>query len=121
MADDGPTLVGAWSATAYAHDGAMTAPVAGTRLTVVFGEDGTVVGSTGCNTYRTGYETDGEAITIHPPAATRKYCEQPEGVMAQEAAFHLELAGVAGFAIAEDGLELFRADGTLAIALTRSA
>ena len=114
------TLVGAWTATAYARDGAIAAPVAGTRLTAVFCEDGTLVGSTGCNTYRTGYETDGETIAIAPPAATRKHCEEPVGVMAQEAAFHRDLAAVTRFTLVRDTLELFLADGTLAVALTRS-
>jgi heat shock protein HslJ len=121
VAGDTPTLVGAWSATAYPRDGAMTPPVAGTRLTAVFADDGTLVGSTGCNTYRTGYETEGETIAITPPAATRKYCEEPEGVMAQEAAFHQALAAVTRFALAGDALELFDPDGTIAITLTRSS
>ena len=119
MSDD-PTLVGSWSATAYARDGTMTAPVPGTRLTAVFGEDGTLVGSTGCNTYRSHYSIDGETIAIDPAAATRKYCAEPEGVMAQEAAFHQSLAAVTRFALAGDSLELFHPDGTIAVALTRS-
>jgi heat shock protein HslJ len=98
----------------------MASPVAGTRLTAVFGDDGTLVGSTGCNTYRTSYETDGETIAITPPAATRKYCEEPEGVMGQEAAFHQALAEVARFALADDVLELLYPDGTIAITLSRS-
>jgi heat shock protein HslJ len=117
---DDPALVGCWAATAYASDGTMTAPVCGTRVTAVFGEDGTLVGSTGCNTYRTQYSIGGEAISIDPPAATRKYCAEPEGVMAQEAAFHLSLAAVTRFALAGDSLELFHPDGTIAVALTRS-
>jgi heat shock protein HslJ len=121
VAAESTTLVGAWSATACARDGALAAPVDGTRLTAVFGDDGTLVGSTGCNTYRTGYETNGETIAITPPAATRKYCEKPEGVMAQEVAFHQALAAVARFALAADSLELLYPDGTIAIALTRSS
>jgi heat shock protein HslJ len=117
---DAPTLVGSWSATAYARDGALTAPLSGTRLTAVFGEDGGLVGSTGCNTYRTRYSIDGETITIDPPAATRKHCAEPEGVMAQEAAFHRSLAAVARFELAGGSLELFHPDGTIAIALTRT-
>jgi heat shock protein HslJ len=120
VTESAPTLVGAWAATAYARDGALTTPVDGTRLTAVFGEDGTLVGSTGCNTYRTGYETDGDTIAIAPAAATRKFCEQPEGVMAQEAAFHQALVAVGRFALSGDALELFDADGALAIALRRS-
>jgi len=120
VGDDVPTLVGAWSATAYASGGSLTEPLPGTRLTAVFGHDGTLVGSTGCNTYRTGYETDGEAIAITPAAATRKHCDHPEGVMAQETAFHRSLAAVARFALAGDSLELYDADGALAIALTSS-
>jgi heat shock protein HslJ len=121
VSEGSSTLVGAWSATAYSCDGALTEPVDGTRLTAVFGEDGTLVGSTGCNTYRTGYETDGETIAIAPPAATRKYCEEPEGVMAQEGAFHQALATVTRFALDGDALALRYADGTTAIALTRSS
>ena len=120
MGGDLPAVVGAWSAAAYALDGTMTPPVAGTRLTAVFGDDGTLVGSTGCNTYRSSYEMDGETIAIAPAAATRKYCEQPEGVMAQEAAFHQCLAAATRFSLDGDTLELLYPDGTIAIALTRS-
>ncbi len=117
---EAPALVGSWSVTEYACDATMNAPVPGTRLTAVFGDDGRLVGSTGCNTYRTRYTTDGENIRIEPPAATRKYCAEPEGVMAQEAAFHQGIAAVERFALAGDSLELFHTDGTIAFALTRS-
>jgi len=120
VGDDASALVGAWSATAYASGGSLTQPLPGTRLTAVFGPDGTLVGSTGCNTYRTGYETDGDAITIAPAAATRKFCAEPEGVMGQEAAFHQVLAAVSRFALVGDSLELYDAGGTIAVALTRS-
>jgi heat shock protein HslJ len=120
VGDDASALVGAWSATRYASGGSLTEPLPGTRLTAVFGDDGTLVGSTGCNTYKTGYETDGEAITIAPAAATRKFCAEPEGVMGQEAAFHQNLAAVSRFALVDGSLELYDADGAISVALSRS-
>ena len=45
-------------------------PLPGTTVTLVFGTDGTVSGSDGCNRFSTTYTTTGASIRIRPTAAT---------------------------------------------------
>jgi heat shock protein HslJ len=47
-----PSPTGDWEATAFlAH--ALASPIVGTEITASFGEDGTLAGSAGCNSYNT--------------------------------------------------------------------
>lgn len=94
---------------------AVTGVIAGTQLTMKFGTDGKLVGSAGCNDYSAGFSSEGAAIRIAAPAATRKACPQPEGAMAQEAAFLAALQTAATQRREGDRLELRTADGALAV------
>ncbi|MBN8509910.1 MAG: META domain-containing protein [Burkholderiales bacterium] len=98
---------------------AVVGVIAGTRLTMVFGADGRLSGSAGCNTYGASYTADGSAIRVGPPAATRKACAEPEGVMAQEAAFLAALQTAATQRLEGDWLELRTAGGALAVSARR--
>jgi heat shock protein HslJ len=62
------------------------APLEGVRVWISFKPDETwVAGSAGCNRFTGGYVRRGEnGIQIGPLAATRMFCQQPEGVMQQE-------------------------------------
>jgi heat shock protein HslJ len=91
---------------------AVTTLVADTAITAVFGEDGSLTGSAGCNNYMTTYTLDGKNITIQPPASTRKMCPG-EGIMEQEAAYLSLLPTVATYNIQGQQLELRTADGAL--------
>jgi heat shock protein HslJ len=103
-----------WQAVSYnTGTQAVTSVLAGTTITAVFGEDGSLTGSAGCNTYMTSYTTDGHAITIQPAASTRKMCVEPQGVMEQEAAYLVALTTAATYSIQGDQLELRTADGAL--------
>lgn len=101
-----------WLATGVNNGvGGVESVVAGTELTAIFGEDGTVTGSGGCNTFSGPYTVDGDAIEIGPLASTRKACE--EAVMAQEAAYLQALDNATTYAITGDALELRDAAGAL--------
>jgi len=99
---------------------AVTGVIAGTVLTMVFGADGRMSGSSGCNTYSAPYTAEGRGIHVGPPAATRKACAQPEGAMAQEAAFLAALGTVATQQREGDWLELRTTDGALAVSARRT-
>jgi heat shock protein HslJ len=103
---------GSWTVTSFVNGDAVTSPIPGTELTATFAADGTLSGSAGCNTYTATYETAEGSVTISPPASTRKFCDEPEGVMDQEAAYLAALPEAARFQLGEHGLELLRADGT---------
>ena len=77
-----------WVLDAYNDGGgAFIYLIEGTEATAKFGEDGTVTGSSGCNTYNTSYQVGGRNITIGPIAITQKMCSEPAGVMDQEAKY----------------------------------
>ncbi len=45
-------------------------------ITGVFGTDGNLTGSGGCNTYTAGYTTSGKDLTISSPVATKMACNE---------------------------------------------
>jgi heat shock protein HslJ len=102
-------------------DEADAPPLEGTAWTVVSGveapadalptltlEDGSASGFGGCNTFRGGYEVDGDSIAIGPLAATLMACEEPK--MAAEGAYLLALEAADGWAM-EDGELVLSTDG----------
>lgn len=79
-----------------------------TTITATFGEDGTLGGKSGCNSYNTTYETDGDKMVVSELiAATMMMCE--EAVMDQEQGYFLSLSATATHEI--KGSELTLNDG----------
>jgi heat shock protein HslJ len=117
MDDNGmPQLAGTmWSATAVNNGkGGVTSRVGGTTLTLVFGADGTLSGTAGCNNYTGGYEVTGGSVRFPAAfASTRKMCA--EDVMDQEQAFFRALSASTSAQINGDRLELRDATGALQI------
>ncbi|MEJ2559386.1 MAG: META domain-containing protein [Anaerolineae bacterium] len=87
--------------------------------TATFGADGTVTGSAGCNTYRAGYEVDGNKISIGLPASTMMACAEPEGIMEQEQEYLTALSTVATYQITGDRMEMRTAEGSTAATFQR--
>jgi heat shock protein HslJ len=98
---------------------AVTSVINASKLTSVFGTDGKLSGSAGCNNYTASYEYDvtGKHVKIWSVASTRKMCSQPTGVMEQETQFLQALATVATYRIDGKKLELRTANGALAVIL----
>jgi heat shock protein HslJ/uncharacterized lipoprotein YbaY len=83
-----------WQWASMDANGATTTPVPGTTITLSFGSDGSVTGSSGCNTYSGSYRTaEGGQIIFGDLTTTHKSC--PDAVMKQEEAY-LELLGTGG-------------------------
>ena len=103
-----------WRATVYnnGRDAAVSL-IDGSEITATFGSDGLLSGSAGCNHYRAAYITEGSSITIQAPAATRKACSSPEGVMRQESEYLKALTTAATYAIQGRQLELRTAEDAL--------
>ncbi len=110
-----------WRVTGY-NDGrqAVVSVLSGTQLTVVFGDDGRVSGSAGCNNFTGGYTVEGNAIKIGPLAATRKLCPSPEGVMEQEVQFLAALESAATYRIDGNRMDLRTAGDAIAVSLMRA-
>jgi heat shock protein HslJ len=104
--------VGSWRATGILEGDAFKSLVAGTEITATFGEDGTLTGSAGCNSYQSRYVVDrGRELTIELPLSTRSYCAMPKGVMKQEQSFLSLLPEAFRFQVDGRMLELTDADG----------
>ena len=71
------TPVGRWQVTGLLTGDAFASPIAGTELTATFGDDATLTGSSGCNTYTAEYTTDKGAVEIADLAGTEKACPEP--------------------------------------------
>jgi heat shock protein HslJ len=93
---------------------AVVGIIEGTEINAVFGEDGSLSGSSGCNNYVTSYTVEGDQLTIGRVASTMMLCAEPEGVMEQEAAYLAALETVATFTIVNGQLDLRTADGAMA-------
>ena len=80
---------------------AGTATIERSRPTMVFGEDGRVTGTDGCNRYSMAFRTDGDRIELTDAVGTDSACG-PE-VMAQADAFRQALAGADRWRQSETG------------------
>jgi heat shock protein HslJ/LysM repeat protein len=105
-----------WTVIGYNNGkGGVVSVIIGTELTAVFGEDGTLSGSAGCNNYTASYEADDDGnVSIGPAATTRMMCSEPEGIMEQESQYLAALETAATYNIEGERLQLRTAEGSLA-------
>ena len=105
-----------WDVIAYNNGrGGVVSVIIGTELTAVFGQDGSLTGSAGCNTYTGSYESDGDGnISIGPLATTRMMCSDPEGIMDQEQEYLAALQTAARYRIDGTTMEMRTAEGSIA-------
>jgi heat shock protein HslJ len=120
---EGTPLIGTlWEAIQYNNGKeAVVSLVIGTEITAIFGEDGSLSGTAGCNNYTTSYQVEGDSISIGPAATTRKFCAEPEGTMEQETLYLAALEQAATYRIDGDRLELRDAGGALQASYVASA
>jgi heat shock protein HslJ len=76
--------------------------------------DGTISGSSACNTYSASYDLDGTALTLGPIASTLMACADEE-VNQREAEFLAALQNIASYEIVRSNLTLFDAEGSILI------
>lgn len=116
-------LAGArWDVLGYNNGrGGVTSLIRGTSLTIEFAGDGSLSGSAGCNRFKATYTVNGTRVQIGPAAATRRLCEEPQGVMEQEAAFLKALEGTQVARFEGDRVELRSESGALMISARRAA
>lgn len=106
-----PVLEGVkWEVTGFNNGRqAVVSAVLGTKLTLSF-KDGTLSGSSGCNTFRASYKAEENRIVVGPAMATRKMCSG-KGVMEQERQFLVALETAVKWDISRGMLDMHRADG----------
>lgn len=113
----------AWQVTGYNNGRqAVVSLLAGTSATLEFLEGDRLVGFAGCNRYSGSYsQPDAVSLSVGTLVSTRKGCAQPEGLMAQEAAFLRALETVATARREGQRLDLRTAGGALAVSLSLSS
>jgi heat shock protein HslJ len=96
---------------------AVTGTIAGSELTAVFAEDGTLSGNAGVNTYRATYTTSDGTIEIGPVATTKM--AGPQDLMDQEQQYPAALDRATTYTVRGDSLELRDDAGALQVGYTR--
>lgn len=98
----------------------VVSTLAGTTLSLELNSRGRLSGTAGCNRYAAAVQLGKGTLRVEPPAATRRICSRPRGVMEQEIQFLSALESAGQWRIEGERLELRRPDGALAVTLRRA-
>jgi heat shock protein HslJ len=104
-----------WLVTGYNDGLAVTSPIVGSEITLTFDESGNIEGGASCNRYFGPYQSGDSSLTIGPLVTTRALCNEPEGIMQQEAQFLAILQSVATYSFQGNLLEIRTAADTIAL------
>jgi len=110
-----PLIGTEWALNSLAHGDTVSSVIAGTNVTAVFGNDGRITGSAGCNSYSGQYTISGNTLAVSQLGSTKMHCTEP-GVMEQESTFLNHLASARSFSITGDQFELFDSSGKMLLA-----
>jgi len=107
MSTDQRVLTGIdWRLISLGPAGAETGVVAGTTVTLTFGEDNRANGSTGCNSYSGTYQVRGDNISFSRLVSTRRACLDQKA-NEQEQRFLSTLGGANRFRLASNRLTIY--------------
>ena len=104
QAPEATSLAGEWVLESMGSADDPQPALESVKVTAMFAGNG-IKGNAGCNSYSAAYESDGQAIKVSQPIATRKYCSTA-GVMEQEAAYLTALAEASAYEIEGDRLTI---------------
>jgi heat shock protein HslJ len=107
-----------WTLGSFHTADAVSSVIAGTTITAVFTEDGSVAGSAGCNRYFASYTNTGTSMSIGAAGSTKMYCTGL-GVMQQESTYLASLTRTAAFTLTGNRLSLADGNGTTLLSFTR--
>ena len=103
-----------WRLLSFGPAGAEASLVAGTTVTVKFGEDGRASGSTGCNSYGGTYQVRGDNISFGRLISTRRACLD-QNANQQEQRFLSALEAANRFRLSSNRLTIFSDRGRNAL------
>jgi heat shock protein HslJ len=101
-----------WKLVSYGPPGAEQDAVADVPTSLVFGDDGQVSGSMGCNSFGGEYKVEGNQITFGPLVSTLMACDEP--IMNQESAVLKIFTGTVDYQVDGTTLTITGADGSVA-------
>ncbi len=104
-----------WQAAGINNGKGGVVSTATTSLSTAVFAEGQLSGTGGCNQFTATYESEGDQITIGPAAATRMFCEEPEGIMDQEQQYFEALSRARTFSLTPEKLELRDENGSLQV------
>jgi heat shock protein HslJ len=105
----------AWEAAGINNSKGGVVSTATTSFSTAMFTEGQLSGTGGCNRFTATYETGGDQITIGPAAATRMFCNEPEGIMDQEQQYFEALGRARTFSLTPEKLELRDEKGSLQV------
>ena len=112
----------AWDVTGYNNGKqAVVSLLNGTAITLNFGADKQVNGSSGCNNYSGGFESTAATLKVGPLAATQKACTTPEGIMVQEQQYLTALQNSATYEVSGSTLTIRDSSGAMQVTATKRA
>ena len=112
--DPAASLIGTWNLTSYGPAGSQTPAVADSDANLTFNEDGSVGGTSGCNSFGGQYTVEGNQVIFSEVVSTLMLCEL---LMEQEEAMLQVLTETATFEIEGNTLTLTNND--MVLVLTR--
>jgi len=104
---------GRWVLASYSTPtGGSQNVLPGTQVAARFGADGSLSGSSGCNSYSGGFTGFNRTLRVHQLAVSQGFCDSPAGVMDQETTFVSLMRQADNFSISAGQLEVFNASGS---------
>jgi heat shock protein HslJ len=109
-----------WVLSAYqSGTGGLASVLPGTQVTARFSSNGDLSGSAGCNTYSGGFTAYANVLRVNSVSSSQTFCENPPGVMEQEAAFLANMSSAASFSIVGGQLTIFNGSGQTVLSFVR--
>ena len=108
-----PPLAGTSWRLSYYYDGvgALVSVLNGSEITALFGNNGQLTGSGGCNTYNASFTSQNGQMTVGAVNTTQSLCIDPPGVMEQEGSYLQLLPQAATYQINPNELLIKNAAG----------
>jgi heat shock protein HslJ len=94
---EGSDLLGGWKLVSYGTTETQSPALADVEAGLTFNEDGTVVGTSGCNEFGGNYSVDGNEIAFKEMVSTLMLCDTP--IMEQEEAMSQMLSDLTASSI----------------------
>ena len=108
-----------WRLVSFGPAGGETSLVAGTTVTLKFGEDGRASGSTGCNSYSGTYQVRGDSLSFGRLISTRRACLD-QNANQQEQRFLAALESASRFRLTSNRLTIMSDRGRTVLNFTNN-
>ena len=105
------SLTGAWKLASYRSADVLSTALPDVEAGLTFTEDGTVIGTSGCNEFGGNYTVEGDQITFKEIVSTLMLCDTP--IMGQEEAMYQVLTDTATYQLVDDTLRITNQDRAL--------